>query len=644
MRRGQSSPLILFVLLISTLSFGQAWSGILPSSRAVDWTNAGIPNGIPSRNTVCATLNSGASTSTIQSAMNSCPSGQVIQFGSGTFTLTSSIYADKGIVLRGNGPSNTQINLNNGANILLGLGTGGQGTYPTGLGSTNWTGGVTRGSTVLTVASTSGLAAGQTVVLDQHNASYVYTSAVEGPCTSGNSCGRNDSPLQFWGSDDRAQAEMVLIQSVNSSTQITVAAPGVSHDYSSSLTPQVFYWNSPKNAQYAGIENMSVNANGVDRALSLPFCDYCWVKNVVVTNTGRSGVFFYWGYRDEVRDSYLSASNSAGAPTEYGIEILEATFTKAENNILYGVTSPFLIEGSYGTVLGYNYTLNTSSGNQFADYDTHLAHNFLQLWEGNVGGTIAYDNSWGSSSHMTSFRNRMSGNAPNKTNYRVAMKVNAQSHYMNLVGNVIGDPTFHTQYVCDNTHSQGTDNFVFDLGFWNSCDHGTSNYDSVTESSLIRWGNWDGVTWKANGSTNGVRYCTGSGAGNPACTGSETGSNDPTFPGLASPSTTLPASFYNGVTSAHASCGTGLSFWKNPSTGSCPVYPPIGPEVACTKNCTANTANHAAMIPAQLCYQNTSKDGNGFLTAFDANACYASDSSSSSGSPAPPTGLSAAVQ
>jgi hypothetical protein len=31
----------------------------------------------------------------------------------------------------------------------------------------------------------------------------------------------------------------------------------------------------------------------------------------------------------------------------------------------------------------------------------------------------------------------------------------------------------------------------------------------------------------------------------------------------------------------------------------------------------------AAMTPAQLCYQNTAKDGNGFLTAFDANVCYA---------------------
>ena len=159
----------------------------------------------------------------------------------------------------------------------------------------------------------------------------------------------------------------------------------------------------------------------------------------------------------------------------------------------------------------------------------------------------------------------------------------------------------------------------------------------MTESSLMRWANWDAVTWKANGNSNGVRYCTGSGAGNSACTASETGSTDPTYPGLANPNTTLPPSFYTGVASAFANCGTGLSFWKNPGTGNCPSYPPVGPDVACTSNCNANTASHAAMIPAQMCYNNTAKNSGGFLTAFDANACYANDSATTAGGPSPPT-------
>src|SRR5258708_24500952 len=37
---------------------GPPWSGILDPSRAVDWTHAGIPGGIPSRTTICRALSS----------------------------------------------------------------------------------------------------------------------------------------------------------------------------------------------------------------------------------------------------------------------------------------------------------------------------------------------------------------------------------------------------------------------------------------------------------------------------------------------------------------------------------------------------------------------------------------------------------
>jgi hypothetical protein len=96
--------------------------------------------------------------------------------------------------------------------------------------------------------------------------------------------------------------------------------------------------------------------------------------------------------------------------------------------------------------------------------------------------------------------------------------------------------------------------------------------------------------------------------GNSECTGDETASTDPAFPGLAHPSHILPASFY---------------LAGKPSWFSNVIWPAIGPDVTCTTNCIANTANHAAKIPAQLCYENTAKDGGGFLTAFDADACYA---------------------
>jgi hypothetical protein len=291
-----------------------------------------------------------------------------------------------------------------------------------------------------------------------------------------------------------------------------------------------------------------------------------------------------------------------------------------------------MMEGSYGTVVGYNYLRRTVNDNQFANIDTHLAHNYLQLYEGNVVGTITYDNSWGSASHMTSFRNYASGHDPNAFNYRVALKVQAHNYYVNMVGNVGGDPTYHKVYQCDNLHPSSSDVYVYDLGFFNNCGAGTSGYDTAVLTNLMRWGNWDAVTYNASGSSHlGTRWCAGSGNGsagadafNTACTGSETASSDPAFPGLASPGTTLPASFYLAA---------------KPSWWGAVAWPAIGPDV--TGGNIANTGGHANQIPAQLCYNSTAKDGSGFLTAFDANACY---SSSTSTAPAPPTGLTVQVQ
>lgn len=541
----------------------------------------------------------------------------------------------------------------------MGNGTGGQGSYPTGVNTTTFTGGLTQGSTVLTVGSTTGISPGQTVILTQQNASYVFTTGVEGPCTSGNSCGVNVSAKQFPSSSTWAQIQEVRVVSVNSgANQITIAAPGTAFTYQAGLSPVVFFWNTPNSFQFDGIENMTVNSNANGNAflLSLPFCDFCWVKNVAMINAvSRGAMFFYFGYGDEADNNYVGGGTGAGGPTDYGIEFLETTFGKIQNNIVVNTTTPIITEGSYGLVAGYNDFVRNRTDNEFGNIITHLSHAYMQLFEGNVGSQIEYDNSWGSSSHMTSFRNFMNGHDPNATNFTTAMKINSQNHYVNVIGNVIGDPTFFSASNYEGNSSNwttvcGNDAVEYDMGFWNNCEigiDGANPYDSVSGSSLVRWGNWDGVTYNASGSSHhGTRYCTGSGTGssgtdanNAACTASDTASTDPNFPGLSPPSTTIPPSFYTGITSVVPSCGTGLSFWKGASGGTCPPYPPIGPDVTCSTNCSSNTANHAALIPAQLCYNQLTKDGNGFITNFDANACYANDPTGGQQPPAPATSL-----
>ena len=88
-------------------------SGVLPSydDAYANWKNAGLQSvgGIPNRTTVCATVNpkgGGADDlANIQSAINNCPAGEVVQLGAGTFTISMSEYInlDRGITLRGSG-------------------------------------------------------------------------------------------------------------------------------------------------------------------------------------------------------------------------------------------------------------------------------------------------------------------------------------------------------------------------------------------------------------------------------------------------------------------------------------------------------------------------------------------------------------
>lgn len=648
----------LVLLLLCGTASAAPWTGILAPERAIDWTRVGIPGGIPTRTTVCSSLTAGASTATVQAAIDACQTGQVVSFGSGTFNITS-IYVPKGITLRGAGPNSTYLNVT--GNIRLGI------ADPSTAYVINWTGGYTRGSTVLTLASTTGLSAGMTISLDELNPSWVHTMGYNGDCGSANPCGRGaSSPWWYASGSARALMQLTKIVSVDSSTQITIRDP-VAYTHSSGLSPSVFYWTSAYgsgNVEGAGIENMKVYSNDNAWTVDISHCDYCYARNLWITQNARGAIRAYWSYGFVVRDNYIDSTNT-GAPTQYGYEFVAASYGLVENNIAYTVTAPFMPETSFGIVFGYNFTLNRAaqlggSTYQFADAQPHLAHNAFHLWEGNVGGTLDYDIIWGSASHGTIFRNWYYGKQPGRTSNTRVIEVGAFNRYLNFAGNVLGDTTVSQYYQCVYASPDGTNNninTIWDVSNWHTCQgavvgasgsgevpsgppYGT---DPVTLSSLMRWGNWDAVTYNASGGTaKGTRWCTGSGTGssgtdayNTACTADERGT-DSNFLPLSNPATTFPASLYNGTTGAHASCGTMLSFWKNPGSGYCPAYPPIGPDVTCSSNCNSNVANHAAKIPAQLCYENSAKDGNGYLTAYDAAACYSADTGAK---PNAPTGV-----
>src|SRR5947199_6211709 len=153
-------PLIL--LSLSLCSYAQLWSGILDTSRAIDWNQAGVIGGIPNRTSICSTFNPGATAAQINSAIAACPSGQVVFLNAGTYNLTSGlIFNNKdNVTLRGAGPNQTILNFtgNTGCGgpeaaicFFGNSGYEGAGNHT----STNWTAGYAKGTTQITLASVS---------------------------------------------------------------------------------------------------------------------------------------------------------------------------------------------------------------------------------------------------------------------------------------------------------------------------------------------------------------------------------------------------------------------------------------------------------------------------------------------------------
>src|SRR4051812_7043434 len=96
-------------LLLAVCVQAAPWSGVLDPSRAIDWSQAGVPGGIPNRTTVCATLNPGATAAQINSAIAACPANQVVFLNAGTYNLSTGLFFNNksNVTVRGAGADQT---------------------------------------------------------------------------------------------------------------------------------------------------------------------------------------------------------------------------------------------------------------------------------------------------------------------------------------------------------------------------------------------------------------------------------------------------------------------------------------------------------------------------------------------------------
>ena len=99
-----------------------------------------------------------------------------------------------------------------------------------------------------------------------------------------------------------ARGQIVAVKSIAGST-ITIS-PALYSAYTDTPIGVAFSMS----ASYAGVEDLQVFANNTGYAANFGMseCAYCWIKGVESNYADGDHVEVYWGFHDEIRDSYFS--------------------------------------------------------------------------------------------------------------------------------------------------------------------------------------------------------------------------------------------------------------------------------------------------------------------------------------------------
>lgn len=479
-------PLGLVLVLAPALATAQAASPI-PADRRMDW-KPGVPGGIPAYPVFVNAKDAGAKgdgkaddTAAIQKALDDCPEGKAVLLPAGAYRLTATLKLSKGVVLRGEGPDRTRLVNEATAGHAIAIANYDNETV------TKIVKGSTRGSTAITVDDASRLRPGDLILVDQLNDPELVS--IEGDGGTCRWAGRGDGK--------RAMGQLVELVKKDGNT-LTLSRP-LAADFR--LEPEALR-TSDRVIRRAGLEDFSIELTKrrTDESNTIRFWNtmYCWVRNIASSRCWFDGhVTLKKSLGCEIRDSYFHHAHAYGSGHGYAVLVTaQSTDTLVENNACYWLnTGPQLSSCGPGNVVAYNFEYRTW-GRDFPDTEwahmglsQHAAHPFLNLWEGNVVGTVGFDSYWGSSSHNTLFRNAVDMQNPRldgrpMSRNRVGIRMDRFSRFNNALGNVLGFEGMKGEYEAVG-QSPLTVPTVWVLGLKD---------DAKVAETLLRHGNFDWVT------------------------------------------------------------------------------------------------------------------------------------------------------
>jgi hypothetical protein len=431
----------------------------LPADRTFAW-NPGLSavGGIPGRTSIYRMISpsGGDDTATIQAALDGCPRNGVVRLTAGTFHISGQgLSIERSYcTLRGAGPgagnpgvsASQKVGSGAGTFLVKTLGT----SYPVAIIGPRWTGGTgtvtnltsdaVRGSHSVTVASTSGLSVGGTVVVDE----------LTDPSISHWNTRDPENKSGWFEERNRPLGDVMEIASIRGHT-LTFSTP-FPITYQMSRSAHLYPLKTV--VRYSGIEDVYMyGGEGGDGGggIHLWNCDHCWVKHVEDTWTGGAAVHLDNCFSTEIRDSYFHDSEGGlyGGGGNYGIGLNWYTSnTLVENNIVIRYDKVDVMRSAGGgNVFGYNYLDDAAdNGGQWEEdglNSSHMTTPHYELFEGNEASNFDQDNRWGNSVYITVFRNHFTAYNRSFLNYGPyrAAGVTQWHEWQSFVGNVLGSPS-----------------------------------------------------------------------------------------------------------------------------------------------------------------------------------------------------------
>jgi hypothetical protein len=675
--------LVLIVLLCASLSAhaqSGPWTSLIPTTRAVDWTQAGVTGGVPTTWTQCGstiaaygTSGSPASPSTIMNALSSCSgTSEYVLLGPGTFFLNGGMrnIGLNHVELRGT------LNATTGAlqtTIIFSAAStcqGGNGSCLVGFESSdtqqptlpspstiyNWTAGYAKNATSITLSSGANITANSTWIwLDGCNTALISIACTGIETDNGNffECGQIYSGLSLGCAGNGPDAgfarpgrfEVEVVQATactpacgsSGPTVVTISPPLMHPNWASVVSPQAWLVQP---MSFAGVRNLILNGAATTDTAGISFfnCSNCWAVGNAILHSYNIGIFLQQDIHTTIESNYVFDAGQALTyfdPT--GIKY-NGSNDLIDNNICQQISHVCTLkEGtSNGSVEAYNFAIaqTDASDFMFGAFWDHSTGDDYNLHEGNIGNSFDNDVTHGGHLMETYFRNFTTGwescannncGGMTKDDNTTAYGGDAFSRYSNLIANVFGTPGFTNIYQNNNPNDyNGLGGLAILTGAGEGGESAAVPGDAVATSSMMRWGNYDVVN-------NAEMLCTAPHTPMAGCAFDERGDSAPSYPALSSPSTTFPPSFY-------------LSSRPNWWPASVP-FPAIGPDVTggnvgqCTG--TLNVAGQFGGAPALSSSQCTGTSftsaWSGHVNAIPAMACYFAGGGTPDGSRGPIT-------